>query len=238
MAKRKRRRPPQLAELLRSDGALCLTFVNPPADSATAPDASYGVLLDWGVQVGTIDAQEARRLDRATADHLEVAISVARRARTLRHRLERIFLALIDGNQPAAVDLGAFNVELSTALAARQIVATARGFQWSWSAGNGDDLGRILWPILLNAANLLASEDHRLIRRCGDPACGRLFVAHGAGRPRKWCGAACRTRSTSRSHYHAKVKPDRQKIQQRLQAEQVASLAGYGDAWQPPESDS
>ncbi len=230
MARRKRRQ--SVKAQLRSDGALCVTFVNTGSEKRQALE-TYADLLAWGVEAGALGAAEVPRLERRAAERPGIAAGVVRRARTLRRRLERILLALAEGARPAGDDLEALNAELSAAMPARKLVAVTSGYRWAWGEGAGDDDGRMLWPVLLSAADLLASADHRRVRRCPHDDCGLLFVARGSGRPRKWCGRACRDRASSRAHYHAKIKPRRRKQKRELRGRQRARLARVDEKWPP-----
>ncbi len=201
----KRKPATTIQKMLRSDGALCLTFVNTGLGKRKALE-SYAGLLAWSVETGALGTADAARLEQVVAERPGVAAGVARRAQALRALLERFAAAAASGREPENADLEALNVELGPALGHRRLVATAAGFGWSWDE-SGDDLDRMLWPVLLSASELLASSDLRRIRRCPSKGCGLFFVARGSGRPRKWCGATCCNRSTSRRHYRKVIKP-------------------------------
>lgn len=211
MPRRKRGQPlTRIEKLLRSDGALCVTFVNTAAPERRGFD-SYDDLLAWSVEVGVLDDADRRRLSGVAADNPGKAAGVARRARTLRGRLHRILLAFAGAGKSDGADFEAFNHELGAALAARRLTAGAGVCQWSWGARDGDDLDRMLWPVLLSAAELLASPAVRRLRRCAGKSCEKLFVARASGRPRKWCSIACGNRSTTSRYYHETLKPRREK---------------------------
>lgn len=193
----------RLQKMLRSDGALCVTFVNTACDQRKTL-ASYDDLFAWGVEVGALDPSDAERLTAAAGEHPGNATDVARHAATLRRRLERILLALAERKRPAASDFGPFNSELRRVMSARQLVASGRGYRWTWGETGDDDFDRMLWPVLPSAGVLLASGDREQVRQCPGKGCGLLFVARGAGRHRKWCGITCRNRTNSRDSYRRK----------------------------------
>ncbi len=87
MAKRKTETRTQ--KMLRSDGSLCVTFVNTGLGKRKALE-SFGDLLAWGAETGALGAAEAARLEGAAEQRPGIAAGVARRAKTLRARLERI----------------------------------------------------------------------------------------------------------------------------------------------------
>ena len=86
--------------------------------------------------------------------------------------------------------------------------AAAGGYRWAWSHRGDNDLEAPLWPVLVSAADLLASKYHRRVRRCAGRGCDLVFVDRTAGRPRKWCSdKSCGERSRARRRYHATIKP-------------------------------
>ena len=222
-----RRKPEtRIQKMLRSDGALCLTFVNIGLGKRPALE-SYAELLAWGAETGVLDAAGAARLEQAAARRRKAAAEVARRMQALHVLLGRLVAAAAGGGQPEAAELETLNAELGAALSHRLLVATATGVRWSWD--ETDDLDRMLWPVLLSAGELLVSEDVRRIRQCPSKGCGLFFVARGSGRPRKWCGPTCCNRSTSRRHYRKVIKPKLEKLarekpaRDKARAEEVAS---------------
>lgn len=231
MAKRKRALT-RIDKLLRSDGALCVTFVN---TARRRPIGSYEDLLAWGVEFRALSDESFRRLRDAAAEHPGPAAGAFRKGRALRDRLERMLLALADGGEPEREDFKTFNAELRKAMGAREL--GPGGQRWSWGEVDGEDFDRMLWPVLYSAARVLTSKVRRRVRRCAREDCGLLFVARSSGRPRKWCGPACLNRSTTRRHYHKTVKPRREQIMRELEGRQRARLAGYDESWEPPESE-
>ncbi len=129
----------------------------------------------------------------------------------------------------AAADLRAFNFELRTALGARELGPGGRG--WCWREVGAEDLDRVLWPVAVSAADVLSSEARNLVRSCARDGCGQLFLARRAsGRPRKWCGASCRNRHSSRRYYEKKIKPRRARQKRLQEGAQQTALAGYDPA--------
>ncbi len=231
MGRRQRRQTAK--QMLRSDGALCVTFVN---SARRGPFETYDDLLAWGVGSGALPAADAERLGHAAAARPGVAAGVARRGATLCARLERMFLALPGGGNAAAADFKVFNAELRAALASRHMVQTATGYRWAWAVDpDPDDLDRMLWPVLLSTARLLASEDRLRVRRCSRLGCGLLFIARGSGRPRKWCTPACGERARSVKHYRKKVKPEKQALMREVRPNAVVRMES--EAFDQPEDD-
>ncbi len=194
-------------ELVRRDGALCVTFVN-CASKKRRGFTTYAQLVTWGAANGVLTGGEAQRLERAAADRPEDAAAVAERAAQLRRRLGRVLAALTLHQGPPAADLEALNREISAAMSAQRVIPDATGFRWAWGDRDGDDLDRMLWPVLLSFADLLCSNHHRRVRQCAGEDCDLLFVDRTPGSPRRWCSMrACGARVKSRRHYQLVVKP-------------------------------
>ncbi len=219
MAEGKRKALTRLEKMLRSDGALCVTFLNTASARRKALE-TYDDLLRWGVETGDLSDAVAARLAEAAAERPGPANGVVRRGRTLTGRLKRVLLAVAGGGKPEAADFAALNAEIRAALANRELALTPGGCEWSWGDGGGDDLDRMLWPVLSSAGDLLASPEVGRVRQCAAPGCDLLFVARGGGKPRKWCSSGCGNRATSRRHYHRRVKPRRLKIEQQRRAKE------------------
>ncbi len=219
-------------KLLRADGALGLSFLN-TASAKRESLETYADLVAWDVAAGTLSAVEGSRLAAVAAEHPGAAAGIARKARALCRRVERIFLAVATGRPVAAADFEPFNADLRRAMGARQLIPTATGYRWSWGDIDGEDLDRALWPVLLSIGELLASPDLERVRRCPDEDCGVWFIARGSGKPRKWCSVACRNRAASRRHYRDKIRPKRAAETRVKKGSESATLTGYGES-QPP----
>ncbi len=221
MAKRKRGLT-RVDKLLRSDGALCATFVN---TDRREPLASYEDLLAWGVAARALSRADSRLLAEAAAEDPARAAGVFRRARALRDRLEHILSALAAGNDPTPADLRPVNFEVRTAMAARQLGPAGR--RWTWRPLEPEDVDRVLWPVVASVTDVLTTALRDRVRLCASQDCGQLFVVRNAsGRPRKWCGPACRSRHSSRSFYQRK-KSKKAKEKRLEKGAQQTALAGY-----------
>lgn len=156
--------------------------------------AGYADLLAWGEEAarqhgdGLTAAQAAALQQQAMADP-PAAARVYKQATELRELLHRIFFATTQDQSPTATDLAAFNQMLGAALAQRQLVAGADDFTWGWR--DEPVLERVVWPLLLSAADLLVSGDLGLVHECEDEdGCGWLFVDRTRTRRRRWCSMA------------------------------------------------
>lgn len=206
MAKRMKRGPQEPA-LVHLDGGLCVNFVN-TASARRKPLESYADLLAWGRQSGVLELADAERLSRGAAERPADAEAVLARARELRVSLKRIYLALASRKAPPAADLETLNAALQAALPNRCLTPWEDGCRWTWGGRDADDRDRMLWPVLLDAADVLTSKYRGKVRQCAGKGCDLLFVDRTAGSPRKWCTMkSCGARVKARRHYHKVIKP-------------------------------
>ncbi len=232
--KQRRKRPasvePELgaAYRVRRDGALCAVFVNTastkrrPRDAG--PLATWKDLLAWGKESGVLGSGDVEVLQRAAEIPAFVAVALHRVAE-LRLLLERILLALASDREPDPSDLGALNAEL--ARASHLLVRTAGGYRWVWSPGDGDDLDRLLLPVVVSTAEVLASKDRHPVRRCSGRDCDLLFVDRTPGSHRRWCDdGTCGRRARARRRYHATLKPRRDERLSRWRSGSPSSSTG------------
>lgn len=171
-------------------GDLSLDFTN-TVSSRGAPGEydyldSYDDLLAWGAHAGALDASGAARLGEAAATRADEARAVLARARALRETTYRIFAAHAAGRIPAPGDLALLNAELSRALAQRRIATVVGVFAWEWDERR-PALDRVLWPVVLAAADLLVSGELARVHQCENGTCGWLFVDRSKNRSRRWC---------------------------------------------------
>ncbi len=209
MAKQRKRKPRE-PELVRRDGALCAAFVNTASDKRK-PLETYADLVAWGLRAEAFGAADAERLERVADKRSADAEAVVRWAQELRDGLERILLALVDGQTLPADDLDTLNAGIKAVMSDRCLVPGAGGYQWGWDDDDGD-LGRMLRPVLLSAAEVLTSKYRRRVRQCAGEGCDLLFVDRTPGSPRKWCSMqSCGHRVNSLKHYRTQVKPRRER---------------------------
>jgi len=219
VATRKPRTPSREPELVRRDGGLCVAFVN-TASAKRTPVTSYADLLVWGQRHEILGAADAERLARAAGERPADAEAVLRQAQELRAAAERILLALVAHRRPETADLGALNAVVGRALVYRRLVPDAEGYRWDWGGdGGGDDLDRVLWPVVLSVTEVLTGKYRRQVRRCAGEGCDLLFVDRTPGSPRKWCDVKkCGQSVRARTYYHATVKPMRERSRQRARS--------------------
>jgi len=180
-------------------GDVSLDFVNTVDWTSRGPAhdriGSYGRLIEWGLAAGTIDESGATRLERRAFSRQRDAARALDDARALRWTLRRLVSA-IAGNDGAVASVRLPLDELNRFVAdgyahVRLTKPAARGnaptspLVWAW-----DDPGRldsVLWPIVRNAAELLASPDTERLRVCAGADCGWVYVDRSRNGLRRWC---------------------------------------------------
>ena len=183
-------------------GALCLDFTNTLGDRAAERTNehlhSFADLVAWSRQAGAVTPSQAARLLREAGRSPAAARAALRKAVVVRELIHRV---IAGGAQ--APDLERFNEEVSLVLANLRLRREGRGYVWGWSEGHGKtDLGRMLWPVLRSAAELLTSGELPRVRVCAEPTCGWLFLDRSKNGSRRWCDMkVCGNRAKARKFY-------------------------------------
>jgi predicted RNA-binding Zn ribbon-like protein len=122
-------------------------------------------------------------------------------ARGSRQTIYRIFSAIAAGKNPSRNDFDSFNLQLSQILPKARIRRKGNRIEWGWREDT-QNLDRILWPILHSAAELLTSDDRRMVRECRSETCTWLFLDRSKNKTRRWCDMkTCGNRAKWRRHY-------------------------------------
>lgn len=148
---------------------------------------SYGALVNWAERNEVLDATPADGLRRRADAHPLAAERILRRAVELRALVYRIFSAIGAGETPASSDLEGLNERLPEANRRLGIVRGADGYVWDWMDDDDLPLGRVLWPILRSAGELLTSDELDRLKLCDADDCGWLFIDASRNRSRRWC---------------------------------------------------
>lgn len=179
-------------------GAPCLDFVNTVGyrgreDGREERLPDYAALVDWAERVGILEGQEASQARAAALADPARADAVVAEARDLREAIARLFQG-----RPRPDDLALVNGHLAQAPRAA-LVRHGSGFGWGTDA---DTLRAPLWPVLWNAADLMAGAERDRVRCCADPECRWMFLDTARNRPRLWCSMDdCGNRAKARRHY-------------------------------------
>ena len=183
-------------------GRVCLDFANTLSSSSGEHLNSYRDLLAFARQANLLTRSETNRLHSVGVMDPHGAADVLARAKRLRAALRSIFSAVAANQDVDLKDLGVLNNELAIGLRhARVGPAGETGYGWEW--GPPVDLDAPLWQIARSAADLLTSDEERLlVRQCGASDCQWLFVDTSKNRSRQWCSmSSCGNREKARRHY-------------------------------------
>jgi len=194
-------------------GRISLDFANSEGETRNGPPewiTTYGDLLRWAVHAGAIEADLADRLEARAADAPDEAARIAERAVQLREALYRVFVAAMESEEPAGNDLAIIDEELGAALAHLRIAPDgAPDGPWRWRFEGEEQLGRVLWPLARDAADLLSSDELARLGQCSGEDCTWLFVDRSRNHSRRWCDmAVCGNRSKARRYYERSKEQD------------------------------
>ena len=184
----------------------CLDFVNTVGGRVSSPVRArasldlaehitrddmpdYESLLRWSAFASLIEPAEAHRLRDRAQRSASAANRVLRRAIGLREAIYRIGTALVEDRLPHTADLRILDREVREARRRQRLVARRRRLETSWILDT-PRLDRMLWPIALDAAMLLGSDDVDQLKQCGGTACGWLFLDTTRNHSRHWCRMA------------------------------------------------
>jgi predicted RNA-binding Zn ribbon-like protein len=183
-------------------GKLCLGF----ADTSRAGDKgeelhSIEDLLQWAKDARVLSSADSGRLAKHYKGSRRQAATDFANAIGVRDLLHSIFTGTANGCPLRDRDLSDLNSALAQTPALLSVRARsgAVGTQWG-SAAEG--LSQVLFPVLADAANLLASDRLGRVRECASAECIMLFVDESRNGSRRWCDmSSCGNRMKSRRHY-------------------------------------
>ena len=134
--------------------------------------------------------------------HPQEARQALRKAFVLREAVYRAFAAIAQQGAATTADLKLIADYALEALRHRTLTRTNGSYHWQWNSGSKTTLDRILWPIAQSAADLLTSDELKIVRFCEAPDCEWLFLDRSRNRSRRWCDmASCGNREKARRHY-------------------------------------
>ncbi len=163
---------------------------------------SYRDLLVFARQAGVISPRQAGELHNYAEQRASQARRSFKEAIQLREAVYRAFSAVAQGKPASAADLQLITDSALKALQHRSLSRVNGGYRWEWEMKGSNLLDRILWPMSQAAADLLTSEQLRIVRFCEAPDCEWLFLDHSRNRSRRWCDmTTCGNRQKARRHY-------------------------------------
>lgn len=171
-------------------GRACLDFVNTldwrGTDCPVEYLQTYRDLIDWSRHAGTISDQEAKSLSQTATTQASDGATHLTKAIKLRETIHRIFASIAHGHPAPAEDLAVFNRYLAETLQFSRIIQKESGYAWNTKIDPAI-LASILNPLVRSAVDLLVSKAVKRVKRCGDPACGWLFLDTSRNNSRRWC---------------------------------------------------
>lgn len=202
----------------KSGWAFELSAAHPALDLANTLDrraeaeprellTTYERLAGWTKQSGILRASEVAALLREARRRPAHARRALRKAVAVRETLFAVFHAHASGKPIPRPALRALERLVREAMERRTLLATRTGVAWTWTvdvdkAAGERDLDRMLWPVILAAAELLTSPRLARVRVCDGDPCEWLFLDQSQKGNRRWCDmTVCGNRAKARRHY-------------------------------------
>lgn len=173
-----------------SEDWICLEFTKTVGwearDRCDDELGDFSDVVEWCLAHQLLDPLEAEECLGVARRDPDDAARVFERALELRSLVYRILSRVGRSGRPEAAELEALNGLLPGVLHRRRLELGPGGVQWGWR-WEPPDLERVLAPVVLSVADLLASEDLACVRVCDGDGCGWLFLDQSRNRSRRWC---------------------------------------------------
>lgn len=158
-------------------------------------------LIAFGGQSQVVPPRQAQELRGYALTHSLEARRTFARAITLREAIYRVFSTIAQGGRANADDLRTIGEQATEALRHRALEPGNGGYRWTWISPN-NRLDLLVWAAAKAAADLLTSDELRIVRFCEAPDCQWLFLDRSRNRSRRWCDmTSCGNRAKARRHY-------------------------------------
>jgi predicted RNA-binding Zn ribbon-like protein len=181
-----------IAGISRIGGHVALDFAN-TAGWHASPEGDehlegYEDVVEWAGLVGVLPPRVRAALKRRAARRPREAAQALARAIEWREVVYRIFARLAHGRTPDSEDVASLHAARLEAL--RQAAPEWREGRLTlrWP-DDKVDLLRPVHPVMVAAAELLASGDLTRLRQCGNDPCGWLFLDRSRNGTRRWCSS-------------------------------------------------
>lgn len=191
----------------RVGGRLCLDFVNTvdPRSPGEGRDylTDYAAVLDWCQLEDVALPRSLSWLRRRSRTHPDEAAAAHHQAIAMREAVFALVLASHLEQMVRPADLAKLNHALGESIGHRVLARAERGgVREEWRAA--DTLTQVMWPIAIDAWDLLTEPELALVRQCPVAAggCGWLFLDTSRAGNRRWCDMrTCGNRAKARAHY-------------------------------------
>ena len=186
-------------------GALCLDFVNTIHNSRGKDNEeelqTVSDLLQWAKEAGLVSPAEHGRLAaHYHGNHRQAAAALAK-GTAIRDLLLSIFAGIVIGRSVSSQRLSQLNSCLAEMPGRLRVHRNSDRIRTDWTSAT-DGLERVLFAILSNAAELLASDRLGRVRECASSDCTWLFIDESRNHSRRWCDmSSCGNRMKARRHY-------------------------------------
>jgi predicted RNA-binding Zn ribbon-like protein len=196
----------------RVGGRLCLDFVNtvdprcPEEGHDYLPD--FTAVLDWFELVDVALPRSLSWLRRRAKVVQEEADAAHRQAVAMREAIFALVKASHDGATVHPGDVAKLNRALGESIGHRVLAPSERGgVREKWRTSEA--LAQVLWPVAIDAWDLLTEPELSFVRQCPVDAggCGWLFLDVSRAGNRRWCDMrTCGNRAKARTHYSRTVR--------------------------------
>jgi predicted RNA-binding Zn ribbon-like protein len=185
-------------------GNLSLDFTNTVDNRRAANEvdllANYSDFLAWVLEAKVLTPGQTHRLSELAEKNTVQAGAALRRVLQIREAIYAIFSAIAEGRAVPESSLCVLNSAVQQANAHARIVPANRGF--IWHRIGPESLASPLWPLVMDAAELLTSGQLGLVRECAAENCGWLFLDTTKNHRRRWCDMkTCGNRNKARRYY-------------------------------------
>jgi predicted RNA-binding Zn ribbon-like protein len=184
------------------------------ANTVYAPDDPSGSLRSWRDAVafleatGAVDAGQTRELRALVRDDPATPDRLWTRTLALRDAIRRALDAIEKKRRLAPDAIEPINEILAADAGQEQLVARKGRWVLAYQPQHPADVLRVLVPIARAAAQLIAAQGGRPVRRCANPVCVRYFVDESRTGRRRWCSMAlCGNRAKVAAHARRHRRP-------------------------------
>jgi predicted RNA-binding Zn ribbon-like protein len=182
-------------------GRLCLEFADSGAEDRGEEFHSMEDVLQWAKEAGLLTSDDRARMAAHYESNRRKAAADLARAIGVRDLLHSVFSGIANGRPLRDRELSELNSALAETPAFLRVRARSGRLATTWDSA-AEGLSQILFPVLSDAANLLASASLGRVRECASAECACLFVDESRNRRRRWCDMnACGNRMKARRHY-------------------------------------
>lgn len=161
----------------------------------------FDALVRWLEAAALLDGERAQGLRRRAQLQLAGASAVVAEARRTRATLRALAERGAGSRDTRHAAAGEINRILGRSVGTRRIEERADGGFMRAFVPGGDAFAALLIPVVESAADSLVTGELPRVRRCGDPACSRVFLDATRNATRRWCQMrTCGNRAKAARH--------------------------------------